>query len=67
MLSEQIVPGSFAFARDYLVDHELDLSELDARGIPALIAEKPMRKRDERLRVPRGRHLPLSGGQDTGE
>ena len=31
VLSEQIVPGSFAFALDYLVDHELDLSELDAR------------------------------------
>lgn len=31
VLSEQIVPGSFAFALDYLVDHELDLCELDAR------------------------------------
>ncbi|MCZ4317343.1 IS1182 family transposase, partial [Comamonadaceae bacterium G21597-S1] len=31
VLSEQIVPGSYAFALDYLVDHELDLSELDAR------------------------------------
>ena len=31
VLSEQIVPGSFAFALDYLVDHELDLSALDAR------------------------------------
>lgn len=31
VLSEQIVPGSFAFALDYLVDHELDLSELDER------------------------------------
>lgn len=31
VLSEQIVPGSFAFALDYLVDNELDLSELDAR------------------------------------
>lgn len=31
VLSEQIVPGTFAFALDYLVDHELDLSELDAR------------------------------------
>ena len=31
VLSEQIVPGSFAFALNYLVDHELDLSELDAR------------------------------------
>jgi transposase len=30
-LSEQIVPGSFAFALDYLVDHELDLSALDAK------------------------------------
>jgi hypothetical protein len=29
VLSDQIVPGSFAFALDYLVDHELDLSELD--------------------------------------
>jgi len=25
------VPGSFAFALDYLVDHELDLTALDAR------------------------------------
>ena len=33
VLSEQIVPGIFAFALDYLVDHELDLSELDARFI----------------------------------
>ena len=31
VLSEQIVPGSFAFALDYLVGHELDLSALDAR------------------------------------
>ena len=31
VLSEQIVPGSFAFALSYLVDHELDLSALDAR------------------------------------
>ena len=31
VLSEQIVPGSFAFALDYLVDHELDLQALDAR------------------------------------
>src|SRR5437868_11644864 len=31
VLSEQIVPGSFAFALDHLVDHELDLSALDAR------------------------------------
>jgi transposase len=30
VLSEQIVPGSFAFALNYLVDHELDLSALDA-------------------------------------
>ena len=31
VLSEQIVPGSFAFALDYLVDNELDLSGLDAK------------------------------------
>ena len=31
VLSEQIVPGSFAFALDYLVDHELDLSKMDER------------------------------------
>lgn len=31
VLSEQIVPGSFAFAVNYLVDHELDLAPLDAR------------------------------------
>ena len=31
MLSEQIIPGSFAFALDYLVDNELDLTTLDAR------------------------------------
>ena len=31
VLSEQLVPGSFAFALDYLVDHELDLAALDAR------------------------------------
>ena len=31
VLSEQIVPGSFGFALDYLVDNELDLTALDAR------------------------------------
>lgn len=31
VLSEQIQPGSFEFALDHLVDHELDLSALDAR------------------------------------
>ncbi len=31
VLSEQYVPGSFAFALNYLVDHELDLSALDAQ------------------------------------
>ena len=31
VLSEQIQPGTFEFALDQLVDHELDLSALDAR------------------------------------
>jgi len=31
MLDEQIQPGTFEFALDHLVDHELDLSALDAR------------------------------------
>lgn len=31
VLSEQIIPGSFAFALNYLVDSELDLSALDAK------------------------------------
>jgi len=31
VLSEQIVPGSFAFALSYLLDHELGLSALDAQ------------------------------------
>ena len=31
VLSEQLVPGSFAFALNYLVDNELDLSALDAK------------------------------------
>jgi transposase len=31
VLSEQIAPGSFAFALNFLVDHELDLAPLDAR------------------------------------
>lgn len=31
MLHEQIQPGTFEFALDHLVDHELDLSALDAR------------------------------------
>ena len=30
-MSEQIVPGTFAFALDYLVDNELDLAPLDAQ------------------------------------
>jgi len=31
VLSEQIIPGSFTFAMNYLVDHELDLNALDAK------------------------------------
>lgn len=31
VLAEQIQPGTFEFALDHLVDHELDLTELDAR------------------------------------
>ena len=31
VLSEQIIPGSFAFALNYLVDSELDLSALDTK------------------------------------
>ena len=31
VLAEQIRPGPFEFALDHLVDHELDLSALDAR------------------------------------
>mgnify|MGYP006150532919 CR=1 FL=1 len=30
VLSEQIIPGSFAFALNYLVDHELDPTRIDA-------------------------------------
>jgi hypothetical protein len=31
MLHEQTQPGTFEFALDHLIDHELDLSDLDAR------------------------------------
>jgi transposase len=31
VLSEQIQPGTFEFALDHLIDHELDLGALDAR------------------------------------
>ena len=31
VLSEQIIPGTFAFALNYLVDHELELAPLDAQ------------------------------------
>jgi transposase len=31
VVEEQILPGSFEFALDHLVDHELDLSPLDAK------------------------------------
>ena len=31
VLPEQIVHGSFAFARDYLVDNELDLATLNTQ------------------------------------
>jgi transposase len=31
VLAEQVQPGTFEFALDHLVDHELDLSQLDAR------------------------------------
>lgn len=30
VLSEQIQPGTFEFALDHLIDHELDLGALDA-------------------------------------
>jgi hypothetical protein len=30
VLSKQIVPGCFAFALDYLADHEFDLTAMDA-------------------------------------
>ena len=36
MLHEQIQPGTFEFALDHLVDHELDLSALDARFVREL-------------------------------
>jgi hypothetical protein len=31
VLSEQIQPGTFEFTLDHLIDHELDLTPLDAR------------------------------------
>ena len=31
VLSKQLLPRSFEFVLDHLVDHELDLSPLDAR------------------------------------
>ena len=31
VLSEQIVPGGFAFALDYLVDNALDRTAMDAK------------------------------------
>jgi hypothetical protein len=31
VLAEQVQPGTFEFSLDHLVDHELDLSALDAR------------------------------------
>ncbi len=31
VLSEQVQPGTFEFTLDHLVDHELDLSALDAK------------------------------------
>lgn len=31
VLEAQLVTGSFEYALDYLVDHEIDLSELDRR------------------------------------
>ncbi len=31
VLSDQLIPGSFAFALDYLVDNELDLTTMDAQ------------------------------------
>ena len=33
-LSEQIQPGSFEFALDHLIDHELDLSALVTCPLP---------------------------------
>ena len=55
VLSEQIVPGSFAFALDYLVDNELDLTALDAKskndedGASALRPPRPAQDRLARL------------------
>lgn len=31
VLADQLQPGTFEFTLDYLVDHELDLSRLDAK------------------------------------
>ncbi len=31
VLADQLQPGAFEFTLDYLVDHELDLSRLDAK------------------------------------
>jgi hypothetical protein len=42
VLSEQIVPGSFAFALDYLVDNELDLAAMDAKFKNDDVGARPM-------------------------
>ncbi len=31
VVAEQLVPGSFAFALDYLIDHDLDFTTMDAQ------------------------------------
>ena len=42
LLSEQIVPGSFAFSWDYLVDNELDLAAMDAKFTNDEVGASPM-------------------------
>ena len=41
VLAEQLQPGTFEFALDHLVDHELDLSALDAGSTTTTPAPAP--------------------------
>ncbi len=57
-LSKQLLPGSFEYALDYLIDHELDISGLDTRYQNG--------QTPDHCRCPGTRHRQRTGTADTG-
>lgn len=62
VLSEQIVPGSFAFALDYLVDNELKLTALDAKFKNDEVGASGCATRCFSPTTARSRPVPVPGG-----